>query len=151
MLCFTIFWAVFAACATFTTIVAQHGKCIDIRLLNFATRWVDDLHNAANVIINPDGPVVTPGESLTLNCSSPVGTGNTTYVWLRNASVELCSPNCTTTNKTNTTGKTQTAQWYNSYHETCSYKSEGCWNDTGLQSTHMQGARDNTATLPHCI
>ena len=49
----------------------------------------------ANATITPQ--FVTHGQrSATLTCNSPVAMGNT-YVWMRNASRQLCTVGCTST------------------------------------------------------
>ena len=107
MLRLALFWAVFAACATFTTVTAQQGECTSTA--SPVIPWLPTVYlynNTDNVTITPGEPVATPGQPFTLNCSSPFASNDTVFVWLRNASTQLCSPNCTTMSDTNVTGKT---------------------------------------------
>ena len=65
-----------------------------------------DAQGTPNITVTPDPAIGTHGQNLTLTCNTPLGDENITYVWMRNASVELCSANCSDpTAETNATGK----------------------------------------------
>ena len=74
-----------------------------IKLHYVADSFVLD-SQTVNITVTPNPVVGTHGENLTLTCNTPHGDSNTTYVWMRNASVELCSTNCSA-NPTDASGK----------------------------------------------